>query len=264
MRKSIDSFFGTSRTVLCLLGVLVSMLSGCVTSTTSGSSVVSKDAEKALESHVQLATGYYSKGNRESARHHVQKAFSYNKNSPGAHNVLALIYEQEGEMELADQHFHKAIKDKKFAGARYNYGGFLMRRERFEECYKQFELVSQDLNYAKRATAMSLMGVCALRLGRVDKALAVFNHAVTIDGTQSIALIELAESAFDKKDYEKTKRYLDQYEKVSSKNARSLWLGIRVEQIFGNKNKEASYLLQLKNLHPYSKEYLAYKKSQGQ
>ncbi|MFL0797083.1 MAG: type IV pilus biogenesis/stability protein PilW [Cellvibrionaceae bacterium] len=255
-----------SRIVLSLLGVCLAFvtLSGCVTSTTStGGTTITKDDEKALETHVQLASGYYSKGNRESARHHVQKAFAFDKNSAGAHNVLALIYEQEGEMKLADEHFHRALKDKEFTGARYNYGGFLLRRERYSECFEQFEEVSKDLHYAKRATAMSLMGVCALRSGRKDKALAVFNHAVTIDGKQSIALIELAEAAFEKKEYEKTKRYLDQFEKVSSKSARSLWLGIRIEQIFGNKDKEASYLLQLKNLHPYSKEYLAYKKSQN-
>ena len=31
--------------------------------------------------------------------------------------------------------------------------------------------------------------------------------------------------------------------------------------IFGNKDKEASYALALRNLHPYSQEYLEYKKA---
>ncbi|HEY0894045.1 MAG TPA: type IV pilus biogenesis/stability protein PilW, partial [Cellvibrio sp.] len=41
----------------------------------------------------------------------------------------------------------------------------------------------------------------------------------------------------------------------------ALLLGIRLERVFGNKDKEASYLLVLKNRFPYSKEYLEYKQT---
>jgi type IV pilus assembly protein PilF len=36
-------------------------------------------------------------------------------------------------------------------------------------------------------------------------------------------------------------------------------LGIQLEKVFGNKDKEASLALILKNNFPYSKEYLEYK-----
>ena len=65
---------------------------------------------------------------------------------------------------------------------------------------------------------------------------------------------------FDAKNYATSKAYLDRYIAMVDRTSRSLWLSIRIERIFGNKDKEASDILALKNLHPYSQEYLAYKK----
>ena len=62
-----------------------------------------------------------------------------------------------------------------------------------------------------------------------------------------------------KGEFADAKRFLDVYSRNARQSARSLWLGIRIERIFGNKDKEASYALALKNLHPYSREYLEYK-----
>jgi type IV pilus assembly protein PilF len=64
---------------------------------------------------------------------------------------------------------------------------------------------------------------------------------------------------FQEREYAQAKLYLDEYSANAKHTPRSLWLGIRLERIFGNKDKEASYALSLKNLHPYSKEYLDYK-----
>ena len=74
-----------------------------------------------------------------------------------------------------------------------------------------------------------------------------------------ISNIELAEIYFDEENYAESKRYLDQYLLFADRQSpQSLWLGIRIERIFGNKDKEASYALALRNLHPYSNEYLQY------
>ena len=68
------------------------------------------------------------------------------------------------------------------------------------------------------------------------------------------------------KAYPASKDYFDRYAKLvkesgQPQSARSLWLGIRLERVFGNKDAEASLALQLKNNHPYSPEYLEYQNS---
>ena len=63
------------------------------------------------------------------------------------------------------------------------------------------------------------------------------------------------------------KRYFEQYS-AGVRNAgdilrpKALWLGIQIERRFGNKDREASLGLFLKNNYPYSKEYLLYKDSE--
>src|SRR5690606_27000557 len=98
-------------------------------------------------------------------------------------------------------------------------------------------------------------------LGRAESAL---KHALTLDPSQDRAMIELAEIYFNQENYAEAKRYLDMYGKTTRHSARSLWLGIRLERIFGNRDQEASYALALKNLHPYSQEYLQYRQAFSQ
>ena len=245
-----------------LLPALLALLSGCVTTSVPGSKPKPKvDKERALQTYVQLGLGYLRQNNRESARYHFNKAFEIDRNSPGAHNGMALLFKVEGELELAEKHYRRAIRVKPdFSLARNNYGSFLYSQERYEEAYEQFQAAARDIGYDRRPIALANQGRAALRLGRKERAIAAFEHALSLDNRVTMALVELADLYFHEENYAESKRLLDQFAKVSRQTSRTLWLGIRIERIFGNKDKEASYALALRNLHPYSKEYLEYKK----
>ncbi len=233
------------------------VLAGCVT---SGIPETHIDKKQALATYIQMGEGYLRNKNRESARHHFNKALAIDEKSAGALNGLALLYQIEGESELAEQNFRAAIKaDSKFSQSRNNYGSFLFQRQRYQEAYEQFELASEDLTYRNRPMALYNLGRAALQRGNVGRAQAALEHSLNLRPQLSHAMIELAEIHFNNQSYAEAKKYLDAFAKVSRNTARSLWLGIRIERIFGNSDKEASYLLALKNLYPYLKEYLAYK-----
>lgn len=237
------------------------LLTACVTETNSRSNVT-VDKKKALELHIKLATGYIQKKNRESARHHLRKAFELDKNAPGAMAAMGRLYELEGEPELAEEQYQQVLRrNKQFTEARNYYGLFLYRSKRYEEALREFEIAAADLGYDTRAQVLVNVGRTALKLGKMDRAESAFAHASVLDPKLATPYIELAEIHFDKKDYAESKRHLDQYSAMRNSSARSLLLGIRIERVFGNKDKEASYLLQLKNRFPYSKEYLEYKQT---
>ena len=103
---------------------------------------------------------------------------------------------------------------------------------------------------------------CLLELGKYSE-LNALADALVADESRADANPRIyylvANSSFEEKDYSAAKRYLDQYLAIAKSSPKSLWLGIRIERIFNNKDKEASYILALKNLYPYSKEYLEYK-----
>lgn len=240
---------------------LVAVLSSCVTKVT-GSGIRPIDLDKALELHIKLAQGYVDKGNRESARHHLRKAFDIDKKSAEATAVQAMLYQLEGEPKLAEESFKKAIKGKKnFTLARNNYGVYLYKYKRYEEALNQFELAAADLDFDGRAEALVNVGRASLQLGHTERATSAFEHAAVIDRNLSEAFIELADLNFQKQDYTSAKKHLDRYMSFGQLSPRSILLGIRLERIFGNKDKEASFLLLLKNRYPYSKEYLEYKQT---
>jgi type IV pilus assembly protein PilF len=245
--------------LLCF--VTLFLVSACVTKTTKGNNR-QVDKTRSLELHVKLAQGYISKGNRESARLHLGKAFDINKKSPEATQILALLYQLEGEPVLAEQTFLKAIKLKdNFSDARNSYGKFLFNDKRYEDALKQFEIAAADLAYDGRAEALVNVGRTSLYLGNSKRAKAAFEHAIILNRDLSVAYIELADMNLQAKEYADAKQLLDKYMSLNPATARALLIGIRLERIFGNKDKEASYLLMLKNKFPYSKEYLEYKET---
>ena len=242
-----------------LLTLMIVLLSACVTTTNAPKARV-VDADKTERTHVHAGLTYLRQGSREDARRHFSKALGINSRSAGGHNGMALIYQLESNYRLADKHFIQAIEsDSSYTLARNNYGVFLFRQKRYSEAVTQFLTSSEDLNYNSRQHAMVNLGRTQKQLGDTDAAMASFKRALGIQISLPTASLEIASIYFDQAEYTSAKYYLDLYSKHASQTSRSLWLGVQLERIFGNKDKEASYALALKNLHPYSKEYLEYK-----
>lgn len=247
--------------IAVLLSIL-GLLAGCVT--TMEKELPTVNPEKALETHIRLGLGYISEKNLDSARFHLNKAAEIEPKDPGVLNGKGLLFQLEGEPELAEKAFKEALRrDRDFTQARLNYATFLYSKERYQEAFENYEIAAEDLNYDRRAVALYGVGISAQKIGREDRAVAAFNHSVLLQRNLAASHLELADYYLKEQDYAKAKQHLTQFESYSRPSARSLWIGIRIEKIFGNKDKEASQVLSLKNLFPYSKEYLEYKQSQG-
>lgn len=252
-----SSFLRSTRVIV--LPLLVALLVACVQTTYPKKKRV--DKEKAMESYINLGMAYLDRNERDAARRNFEKALEIDSGSHEAHNGMALLFQLNGEMGLAEQSYKRALKEKRsYTQARVNYGVFLYRQQRFQEAYERFEEAANDLTYDRRALALAYVGQTAQKLNNGDRAKSAFEHALNIDTQLPLPMIELAQISFDEQDYASAKRYLTQYEKVAKPSPKSLLLGIRIERIFGNRDKEASNALVLRNLYPYSKEYLEYKR----
>ncbi|MDO3385125.1 type IV pilus biogenesis/stability protein PilW [Gilvimarinus sp. SDUM040013] len=255
---------GIMRTTLYFAGralaalMLVSLLNACIS--TQEASKYQVDEAKALDSHVTLALKYIEGKNRESARHHLRKAMEIDPRSVEANYALAMLYQLEGEMDLADNQFEKTLRlDSSYSRARNNYGAMLFDEGHYEAAFKQFDLAAKDLDYDARPQALVNLGRTALKLGNTKKAESAFEHAARLAPAMAVVKYELAELNFAKGEYKVAKQYLDAYEQIARPAPQTLLLGIKMERVFGNSDREASYALLLKNKYPYSKEYLEYK-----
>lgn len=247
--------------VTLIVYVFVLCLSGCVTVTDNPKRKF--DKSQILESNIKLGMAYLDKDLRDNALRAFTKALEVDKKSAEAHLGMALIHQVNGEWEMAEKRFQKALKlraDFSMASIEYSYARFLSEKKQYGEALVYFEKASQDLNYRGRTNALFNVGLCLEELGRETQAIASYQHALNINKKYAPAALELAHKSFSVGEYAEAKRYLDTFTQYARRSARSLWLGIRIERIFQNKDKEASYGLALRNLHPYSREFLSYKK----
>ncbi|OUS03682.1 type IV pilus biogenesis/stability protein PilW [Gammaproteobacteria bacterium 54_18_T64] len=216
--------------------------------------------KEAAETYVQLGLGYLREGERQRARFNFLKALDRDKRSGAAHNGMALLFQMEGENTLAEQHFKKAIAiQPDLTSVRYNYGVFLLRHRRYEDAEKQFLVASEDINYHRRGQVFLSLGLIARQMSKPEEAQQAWMKALRLSPKLASPYLELAEVYFDTGDYPKAKRFLDRYEELSQPSPRGLWLAVRLEHAFGNKDAEASKALALRNLFPYAKETLEYK-----
>lgn len=249
----------TMKTIISAIAIAW-LVSACVTTTNRPEQVI--DLKKAEETHIQAGLGYLRQRDKESARRHFYKALKMNSKSAGAVNGLALVHQLENNPEEADKHFRKALNlDSDFSLARNNYGAFLYQQKRYPEAEKHLQIVSKDYTYDRRTMALLNLGRTQLKLDKDDEAEKSFKQVLSINFRVPMAQLELADLYFKKSNYTNSQFYLDQFGRSARPTPRSLWLGVRLERIFGNKDKEASYALALKNLHPYSAEYLEFKKT---
>ena len=235
------------------------LLAGCVATGTTKESKV--DPKKAMATRLELGMKYLDSGNRDQALRQFVEVLEHDKKNAKALQGLALVHQLNGEPDDAESAFKKSIKysdDKNISSARYTYGVFLTRNERCPEAQIQFEEVAKDISFPQRASALYFVGRCALEQNNLVRAKGAFKHALNLRSNISAPMLELAEMAFKEQDYATSKRYLDRFNQSGEASARSLWLGIRIERIFGNKDKEASQSMALKNLFGYSREYLEY------
>jgi len=240
---------------------IVVLLSACVTTVEQGSTKV--DKQEALEANIRLGMTYLKQNKREGAIRSFDKALELDSSSAEAHLGMALVHQLNGEIKESEESFKRALRsriDFSKASIQFSYGRLLFEQERYDEAMQMFESAASDYAYTRRAEALVNVGLTALKLGDNVRAKGAFEHALNLDDRQANAALELAELAFKERNYAGAKKYLDRFSSITRHVPRSLWLGIRIERIFGNKDKEASYALALKNLFPYSKEYLDYKR----
>jgi type IV pilus assembly protein PilF len=242
-----------------LLLCFVTMLAGCVSSGKLDPMSTGKGRDEARQAYVQLGLGYLQQGQTERAKVPLKKALELDGSDADANAALALVFQVEMEAELADQHFRKALSARK-GDARIlnNYGSFLYEQGRYKEAYARFEEAASDSLYPERSRVFESLGLTAVKLGDREAALNYFTKALRLDRQLPRSLLEMAELSYEDRHYVPSRDYYDRFSQLSEQNARSLLLGTRLAKIYDDRNKAASYGLQLKRLYPGTPEYQQY------
>ncbi len=220
-----------------LLGVFIIlmsvMLASCVSETTGGFNQA--NPEETLDVYLQLALGYVEQQDLSQARRHLANASEIDPNNSDIYDIWGLVYTLEGDLNLADESFMRALRmDSENSQVRNNYAAFLYSNGRFQAAYDQLD----DAEYA-------------------------FNRAIQLKGNRIRSTLELSDISLQQGNIQDAGRYyqsfltLRQFFNVQQ-NARSLWVGIKLEQARGLNNQILEYGANLAELYPDSAEYALY------
>jgi type IV pilus assembly protein PilF len=242
-----------------LLLCFVSLLVGCVSTGNVDPMSTSKGRDAARAAYVQLGVGYLQQGQTELAKVPLKKALDMDSSDPDANAALAVVFQAELEPELADKQYLKALSARpNDARILNNYGSFLFEQKRYKEASERFLQAANDTLYTERSRVFENLGLTAMKLGQRDAANTFFTRALRLDPRQPRSLLEMAELSYEDRHYVPSRDYYDRFSQLSDQNARSLLLGARLAKIYDDRNKAASYALQLKRLYPGTPEYQQY------
>jgi len=242
-----------------LLLCLATLLVGCVSSGNVDPLSTSKGRDEARQAYVQLGLGYLQQGQVERAKGPLKSALELDSSDADANAALALVFQAEQEPELTDKYYAKALSSRpKDARILNNYGSFLYSQKRYKDAYERFQQAANDNLYAERARVFENLGMTAVMLGDREGAREHFSKALRLDQQQPRSLLEMAELSYEDRHYVPARDFYDRFSQLAEQNARSLLLGTRLAKIYDDRNKAASYGLQLKRLYPGTPEYQQY------
>jgi type IV pilus assembly protein PilF len=245
------------------LALLLMTLSACTVQEFANERKV--DPVAGARARVAIAAEYLQKGQLDQAQQHLLKAIELDPKSAEAYNVMGALLERDGDIDKAEKNYRKALSLKPdYSQAHNNYGVLLFRAKRYKDAGEQFSFAANDLGYDRREVALLYLGRSALMLNERDKAKAAFERVLKLNSRSPEAALELADMAFDARDYATAGSFYQRFLRVldnEPQSARSLWLGIRLARVNKDNNALASYELALKRLYANSAEYQAYLKS---
>ena len=242
-----------------LLLLVVSLLSGCVTTGDIDPMRTAKGRDEARDAYVQLGIAYIQQGDTQRAKVPLKNALELDASNADAHAALAMAFQLEMESQLADEHFRKALSQRpRDARLLNNYGGFLFEQKRYQDAMDTYLKAADDNLYPERSRVFENLGLTALQLNQREQAKEYFQRALRLSSRQPRAMLEMAVMSYEDKEYVPARRYYDSYSEMAPQNARSLLLGARLAEVFEDRDRAASLGLQLRRLYPASQEYQQY------
>jgi type IV pilus assembly protein PilF len=238
-------------TQICLTLFMLYLLSACVSNVQDDNYVPDKDALN----YLKLGIEYMRLGRTDIALNKLQKALKSDPGYAETYNTLAVLYERLGMVDDAKQHYETALTLKPTGSDIHNnYGQFLCKQNQWKEAETHFNKALENQVYQTPEIPYTNAALCALKNQQNTVAESYLRKALEQNSKFPIALYQMGQLSYEQERYQQARDYLQRYLEVAEHTPQSLWLGIRIERIFNNRDTEASYALLLRRKFPDSQE----------
>ena len=207
---------------------------------------------------LELAEGYYQRGQPEVALGEVDKALDMAPDYVAAYNVKGLIQMSLGQPDQAEASFRKALDLAPANGdTLHNYGWFLCSRARYPQSFSMFERALKVPGYRSVERTELALGVCQLRAGQAAQAEATLRRGFALDPANPALATNLALALYRQHKAKDALFYVRRVNSGNAANAQSLWLGVLIARRADDAQDEASWTSQLTQQFPNSREAIA-------
>jgi type IV pilus assembly protein PilF len=220
------------------------------------------DADKRARVRLELAAGYFARGQATTALDEVKLALVARPDLPEAFNLRGLIYAALGEPRLAEDSFRRALQlAPRDADAMHNFGWFLCQSSRFVESDALFRQALAQPQYRDTVRTLMAQGVCQARAQRWSDAEATLTRAYELDPGNPVSGFHLSDLLFRRGEFERARFYIRRVHlRREFSTPQSLWLGVRLERRLGDTLAMRALGQQLQERFPQSSETLMYEK----
>lgn len=248
---------------------MTAFISGCASSKppsgpTNGDIETSSDesgARKRARIRLELAAGYFDKGQTTIALDEVKQSINADPSLYEAYNLRGLIYTRLDDVPLAEESFRKALAINPNAAAiQHNYAWLLCHHGRMSESLQWFGRALANPAYGERAKTWMAQGLCQVSNGQKAEAEASLLRSYELDAGNPVTGYNLALLLFQRGEFVRSQFYVRRINNSELANAETLWLGIKVERRVDNADAMTQLGMQLKKRFPQSREYSAYER----
>ena len=244
----------------------IAALGGCSTQTTVIGSVADgkdlvtasdeSDASKRARLRMELAAGYFGRGQMTTALDQVKLALQADPTLSEAYNLRGLIYANLGDEKLAEDSFRRALQlNPRDTDTMQNLGYYLCQKKRYPEASAMFEQALAVPQYRDHARTLLTKGVCEAFAGQLPESEATLLRAYQLDPANPSTAVNLAEVLYRRGDFERARFYIRRVNSVQSfTGSQTLWLAARIERRLGNRTGVQEYGDQLRRRFPDSRE----------
>jgi type IV pilus assembly protein PilF len=217
-----------TRANLLVVTAIISLLCGCVTSTTETRQY--EETDDAADHNYQLGVQYFRKGNYQLARDRLMRALDFDPKMAPAHSMLAMTYVQLNNTRLATEHFDQAVRyGPNDQDVRNTYAVFLCGQGDYDEARKQFDRAINIRENDNPEVMMSNAGVCMAKKPDLELAEQYFRQAIARRPNYGEALIQLAALKHRTEDNLTARAFLQRYLAFNEASAAVLYLAIQIE-----------------------------------
>ena len=256
------------RTGAVLAGLVCALLTACASVPRDGANEDLKtssdqtDADKRARVRMELAAGYFARGQSATALDEVKLALAARPDLPEAFNLRGLIYAALGEPRLAEDSFKRALQlAPRDADAMHNYAWFLCQSARFPESDALFRQALAQPQYMDTVRTLLAQGVCLARAQKWSEAETTLARAYELDPGNPVSGFHLSDLLFRRGEFERARFYIRRvHQRREFATPQSLWLAVRLERRLGDTLAMRSWGQQLQERFPQSPETLMYEK----